>query len=236
MPGVVIPVLVVVTMEVEDVALITLADGGVLDVSAWPLPDEVEDGVLNRAQLARAFNVSENTITKWTGQGMPVLSEGQNGVAYEFQLSHCYAWRMERDAKAREAKTRGDQLAAQAALAFRNLDEDQAEREAELTADDLRKWSEAEYHRNRVAEQRGDLVRADAMRQLLETILVAFGNALDTMPDFAELNFGLTSDQVAQMQDRCDSVRMEVRDTIERALMRPAAVLPFGQRQTAMDI
>ena len=215
---------------------ITLADGGLLDVSAWPLPDGVEDGVLNRTQLAKAFQVTENTITKWVSLGMPVLTEGQNGVAYEFQLSHCYAWKQERDDKARAIKLRGDQVAVQAALAFRNLDADQAEAEGDLTADDLRKWSEAEYHRNRVAEQRGDLVRAEGMRQLLEGILVAIGNTLDTLPDFAEMNFGLTAEQVAQMQEHCDSARLEIRAQIERDLLPSATIVALSGRQTELNL
>ncbi|MGC9449675.1 hypothetical protein [Cereibacter johrii] len=214
---------------------VTLTDGSVLDLAAWPLPEGMEDGTLNRAQLARAFSVSENTITKWISQGMPVMSDGQNGVAYEFRLRHCYAWRMERDARARAAKAQGDRLAAQAALAFRNLDEDQAEEEAELTADDLKKWSEAEYHRNRVAEQRGDLVRAGRMRELLEELMVSFGNALDTLPDFCELNFSLSAEQVAKLQERCDAARIDARARIEAALLRPGEVVAMGA-QKALDL
>lgn len=218
--------------------IITLADGGVLDVARYPLPDGViDDGTpLNRAQLAKAFAVSENTITKWLSQGMPVESTGQNGVSYEFRLSHCWAWRQDRDASTRAAKLRGDQLAAQAALAFRNLDDDQAEDEAELTADDLRKWSEAEYHRNRVAEQRGDLLRADRMRPLLEDLLVAFGTAMDNLPDFAEMNFGLSPSQVAQMQDYCDQVRGEARRLIEERMDRGGAVIALNGRQSEMEL
>lgn len=216
---------------------ITLADGSVLDVARYPLPDGViDDGTtLNRAQLAKAFQVSENTITKWLGLGMPVESAGQNGVSYEFRLSHCWAWRQDRDERSRAAKQRGDQLAAQAALAFRNLDEDRAEDEADLTADDLRKWSEAEYHRNRVAEQRGDLVRADRFRTLIEDIFVTFGAEMDTLPDFAEMEFGLSAQQVSKLQDRCDQMREEVRRQIEATLSRNAVVKISG-RQGEMDL
>ena len=99
--------------------ILTLDDGSVLDIARYPLPDAVlDDGTpLNRVQLARAFRVSENTITKWVGQGMPALSTGQNGVSYEFSLTQCYAWRQFRDEKLQASKARGDQLAAQAALA-----------------------------------------------------------------------------------------------------------------------
>ena len=217
---------------------LTLGDGSVLDVAAYPLPGGlVDDGtLLNRVQLARAFSVSENTITKWVSQGMPVMSEGQNGVSYEFRLSHCWAWRAARDEKARAAKAQGDQMAAQAALAFRNLDDDQAEAEAELTADDLKKWSEAEYHRNRVAEQRGDLVRADRVRAALEDIFVAVGAEMDTLPDFAEMQFGLSAAQVAQVQERCDQLRLEMRRKIEALLARGGSVIALGAVQGEMNL
>jgi phage terminase Nu1 subunit (DNA packaging protein) len=217
---------------------LTLGDGSVLDVAAYPLPSGVvDDGtLLNRVQLARAFGVSENTITKWVSLGMPVMAEGQNGVSYEFRLSHCWAWRADREERSRSTKLRGDQLAAQAALAFRNLDDDQAEAEAELTADDLRKWSEAEYHRNRVAEQRGDLVRADRVRAALEDIFVAVGAEMDTLPDFAEMQFGLSAAQVGQMQERCDQLRMEMRRRIEELLTRGGSVIALGVAQGEMNL
>lgn len=217
---------------------VTLVDGSVLDVVRFPLPDGVaDDGTpLNRAQLARALNVTENTVTKWLSQGMPALSVGQNGVAYEFRLSHCWAWRQARDEKVRDAKLRGDQLAAQAALAFRNLDDDHAEEEGGLTADDLRKWSEAEYHRNRVAEQRGDSVRADRTRALMEDLLVAFGTAMDNLPDFAEMNFGLSAAQVAQVESYCDQVREEARRMLEDRLDRGATVVAIAGTQSEMEL
>ena len=82
---------------------ITLADGSVLDVARYPLPDGVTDNgtPLNRAQLAAAFGVSVNAVTDWINKGMPALSTGQNGVAYEFRLAHCWAWRQSRDERVR---------------------------------------------------------------------------------------------------------------------------------------
>lgn len=216
--------------------LITLADGEVLDVSAWPLPAGVADGVLNRTQLAKAFNVTENTITKWMGQGMPALTEGQNGVAYEFQLSHCHAWRQQRDDKLRSAKARGDQIAAQAALAFRNLDDDQEEAEAGLSADEIRKWSLAEYDRNRLAEQRGDLIRADRTRAVMEEVIVMVATSLETLPDYLEMKFGLSTEQVAQVVERTDELRDEIKSKIDALLRRPASVVPIASRQSELPI
>lgn len=211
--------------------VLTLEDGSALDLSLWPLPKGVEDGVLNRAQLARAFQVSENTITKWISQGMPALSQGQNGVAYEFQLAHCYAWKMARDEKARAERLRGDHLAQQAALAFRNLDDDQEAEEAGLTADEMRKWAEAEYHRNRVAEQRGDLVRSDRVRTVMEDAIMVVAASLEALPDWLELEMSLTPVQVQAVQTHIDHIRVEMRAELEKVTRGTGQVVAFGETQ-----
>jgi phage terminase Nu1 subunit (DNA packaging protein) len=47
---------------------------------------------LNRGQVASVFGVSENTIDKWRQKGMPVQTEGGNGIAYGFSISACREW------------------------------------------------------------------------------------------------------------------------------------------------
>jgi len=209
--------------------LVTLADGSVLDVARWPLPAGVVDGLLNRSQLATAFGVSENSISKWMTQGMPVSAIGQNGVAYEFRLSHCWAWKQQRDDAARAARDRGDALAAQAALAFRNLDDDQAEDEGGLTADEIRKWADAEYARNKVAEQRGNLVRRDRVNDLLEDLLSAFQTSMQNLPDFCERELGISPAQVETVQTRVDKVLAEARNKIERKMQNTGTVVPISR-------
>ncbi len=199
--------------------LVTLTDGSVLDTALYPLPDGLSDGVMNRAQLAIAFNVSENSVTKWVGQGMPVLTAGQNGVSYEFQLSHCYAWRRTRDEQSRATKATRDAHAMQASLAFRNLDEEQEEEEGGLTAKQLREWSEAEYHRNRVAEQRGDLVRASRVQELLEDLCGITRTSLSTLPDHLERELGLNADEVQRVQKHCDALLLKIRERIDMDML-----------------
>ncbi|MER5173355.1 DUF1441 family protein [Thioclava kandeliae] len=217
--------------------LVTLADGSVLNTALYPLPDGLSDGVMNRAQLAIAFNVSENSVTKWVGQGMPVLTAGQNGVSYEFQLSHCYAWRRTRDEQSRATKASREAHAMQASLAFRNLDEEQEEEEGGLTAKQLREWSEAEYHRNRVAEQRGELVRAARVSELLEDLIGVVATALGTMPDHLERDLGLGVEEVAKVEARCDKVVMKMRERIERSILGAGVVEDLAEfRQDEMGL
>ncbi|MDP1620401.1 MAG: terminase small subunit [bacterium] len=217
-------------------SILTLADGVVIDLSHYPLPEGVDDDVpLNRTQLGRAFSVSENTITKWVALGMPVISAGQNGVAYEFRLSHCWAWKSWRDGETRATKERGDLVAQQASLRFRNRDDEDEEADRPMTAAEVRAEAEADYHRNRAAEQRGELMRTARVRVAIEDIIVAFGTAMDTLPDWAEMEFGLTPDQVQQLQDKADAIRQEARMLCERQV-GARGVVAFDSPQGQMAI
>lgn len=219
---------------------ITLADGTELDVGRWPLPEGVEDDpevFMNRAQLAQAFVVSENTISKWVDRGMPVAKVGSNGTAYEFRFPHCWAWWNWREETKARARSAADRMAQQAALAFRNLDEDEAERHGTLSAKELRELAEADYHRNRAAEQRGELVRADRVRAALQDVFVAVRTNLTTLPDFLELEFGLSNADVEKAQRRCDDLLVQIRQSIEETLGAQAAeAVPLRPEQDDMAL
>ncbi|WP_226628414.1 DUF1441 family protein [Alloyangia pacifica] len=211
---------------------LTLPDGSVLDVTRYPLPDGVvDDGEpLNRTDLSRVFGVSENTITDWIGKGMPVLAGGRNGVAYELSLTECWAWRQHREAEDKKTRLRRDERNAQNALLFRNLDDGQEAEESGLTAKELREWSEAEYHRNRVAEQRGDLVRASRVQELLEDLVGITRTSLSTLPDHLERELGLNADEVTRVQRHCDALLLKVRERIETEILGGAQVAQLPGR------
>jgi len=191
----------------------------------YPLPEGVTDAVVNMTQLAVAFNVSTNTVSKWVARGLPVLTKGENGQAYEFQLSECWAWYQGRQEEARRKKEEGDRAAQQMAMAFLNDDADKEE-DGWLSPREIRELTEAHIKRNQLDEQRGRLVRAERVSRLLEDIVIIFGSGLDTLPDWAEREFGLTNDQVDRMQKRVDQVRIDMRMRIEReALGRSAEVV-----------
>lgn len=208
---------------------IVLADGSELDLALYPLPDGLEDTVaLNRAQLARAFDVSENTISKWVAEGMPAEVEGSSGQAYEFRLSHCWAWRQHREARLRSRRAEAERLAVQASLAFRNL-EDEDPADGALTAKQIREESLADYERNRAAQLRGELVKADQVRMMVQEVLIAFRNGMVTLPDFCEREFGLTPEQVDRLQRRCNETLVSVRREIETGIEDAAGqVVPLA--------
>lgn len=199
--------------------MVTLLDGEVLDVTAYPLPDGIPDEVMNRGQIAKALNVSEPTITAWIGEGLPVLSKGGNGQAYQFQLSECYAWRMHRKTGEEKQKAAADESASKMRLLFQNLDDDQANEQASWSPRQIKEASEADMQRSRAAELRGELVRVDRVVRLIEGLLTTTRQTVMTLPDFAEQEFGLSARQSAQMQMRCEDLLVELRNTLDRAAL-----------------
>lgn len=195
--------------------LITLEGGEVLDLSEYPLPDDVADTLMNKAELAKAMNVALPTLDKWITQRMPVHDRGGNGRSYAFQLSHCYAWRMNRAEGEAAKRARNNEIADQLAMHFLGIADDD-DKEPMMSARDMRDWAETEIKRNQAAEQRGDLVRTRAVERLLEDLLVAVRRGITGLPDWVEQEFSLSPTQVEKAQNYCDGLLDEMRNQIER--------------------
>jgi len=209
---------------------ITLETGEVLDLSAYPLPEGIVDETFNRELLARAMDVSTVTITKWIDAGMPVEQRGGNGQSYAFRLSHCYAWRMWRDDRDSADRRAKEGVAAQMAMHFLGAEEEDAPGRA-LSPKEVKEWSEAELIRNKAAEQRGELVRAAQVQEVLDQVLVSFRNAVMNMPDFLEQEFSLTPHQVAKAEAFCDGILSETRRQIGEAGFAPGDVVTMSGRE-----
>ncbi|MDF1801716.1 terminase small subunit [Thalassovita sp.] len=208
---------------------LTLDTGEVLDMSAYPLPDGYGDEVFNREQLAKAMNTSTVTISKWVDLGMPVAQRGGNGQSYEFRFSHCYAWRLWREGRDADERRARDGRASQLAMLFLGQEEEQADHR--LTPKEVKEWSEAELIRNRASEQRGELVRAAQMQDVLDRVLVSFRNAVMNMPDWLEQEFSLSPQQVDKAQKFCDGILSEARLQVSDAGFHAPEVVALDQRQ-----
>jgi phage terminase Nu1 subunit (DNA packaging protein) len=179
-------------------------------------PDHLEDGILNRAQIASALGVSENTITEWISRGFPVLEHGGNGRAYQFQLSACWIWARNYQEGEITARADADRITRAAAAEFLNLGD-------EVTAPGLspgehRKLLEAELLQMQVNERRGDLVRVNRLSHSLADVFASVQRAFTTLPDYAELELGLEPAEVQKMQDKCDQSLIDLRLQIEAAI------------------
>lgn len=200
-------------------------------LARFPLPEGVEDCIVNRTQLGRALNTSENSISKWLLKGLPCLTEGGNGREFEFQLSECYAWRRATQEAERAAKDRAEAAAAQLSLEF--LNEDLTEGAAILSPREIREHAEADLKRNQAAAARGELVKRALVDRLFEDVLIAFRTQITTLVDFAEMEFGLSPDQSEIMQRRCDNALTTARLTLQDTLGAPAEVRDLGAARSA---
>lgn len=202
-------------------------------LAAHPLPEGQPEAELNRSQLGIAMDVSENTITKWAAQGMPVREEGGNGREYRYSLAECYAWRMWRDGEDAATRRAADDAAAQMAMAFRNLDDD-APTGTVMSARMIKEESEADYARMRAAEQRGELVRRHRVEELFERVVVAYRNKMTAAVDFCEIEFGLSPEETEKLQGFFDALLVQSRIELE-SVTHHGAAQPLSMASAKQD-
>lgn len=212
---------------------VKLESGEVLDLSAYPLPDGVEDMVVSQKLIAKGLNVSVVTIAKYIDDGMPVKKAGGNGVEYEFQLSHCYAWKLWRKAEAEARDKLESDNAAQLALTFLGGDDEVDASRAALSPKQMREYSEAELVRNKAAEQRGELVRVRDVQMAVEDVLSVFRGALTGLPDWMESEFSLSPSQVEKAETYCDGVLVQCRHRIADGGLNDGEVVPLTRDEGA---
>jgi phage terminase Nu1 subunit (DNA packaging protein) len=170
-------------------------------IEAARLPAGVEDAVVNRRQLATAFGVSENTIDRWVGQGMPVLEAGSNGRSYQFQLSACWSWRERQKSAEQAASDQAEHAVRQLRLALlggggTGTGDDQARA---LSPKERAAIYEAEIAYTRLARERGDLVPVGQVVETFEQVFGLVRAAILDMPDRLARELALDGGQVERV-------------------------------------
>lgn len=192
---------------------------------AHPLPNGVPDAVLNRSELAEFFGTSANTITEWIKAGMPVLRQGTNGTAYEFQASHCWAWKQNRD-----AALAADRQAAQETIAAMRLALTGGESGDSIQAlppKERREIIDLETAQERWKRERNMLLPREDVLELLESVLRLFRDGISNLPDYLEKRAGLTPDQTDSLIGASEDFLGEMERVITRYFeTRPVDTTP----------
>lgn len=172
--------------------------------------------IVNKAELARLHDVSEETLSRWQGEGMPVLEHGDRGRANQYDTGATIRWRIDR-AKARAGagdpvRERRDQIA---------LDREQlalSKLKAQLVPADqvepiwhVRALATAAFMASRHSRLAALLQRApdlEAKRRILKESDVAFLNVLGTHGDaiqdaFERFLSGLPEREAACLTSGC---------------------------------
>lgn len=195
------------------------------------MTDEIggDEPLLNRAQIAQIFNVSENTIDKWRAKGMPVEVEGGNGVAYGFKFSACKAWFDETQARAAAEKRAADDFVAQQRMQFLGIDKQ--DQKAGLSPAQMRELAQAELVWMQAAKARRALVQVDEMVELLDLVFSEVRAGLDGQPDWLEREFALSGEDVERVVAYNDEVLRSIQAAIEAAALseRPEVVDPLDR-------
>lgn len=176
--------------------------------------------LLNRAQIAQIFDVSENTIDKWRSKGMPCAREGGNGVSYGFSAKDCRAWYEEHKAAQEAERRAADDFVAQQRMEFLGLKKD--DQKAGLSPAQMRELAQAELVWMQAAERRRALVQVDEIVELLDQIFGEMRAGLDNLPDWMEREFSLTGEQVERVVGYCDGILKATQEAIAGAALDAA--------------
>ena len=177
------------------------------------LPPGVADVVLNRAQLAEALGKTEPTITTWLREGLPFITEGTNGKAYEFQLSACYRWMREREIADAARRTEADQSVRQMRLALVG-GTDATGGEGDLSPKQRRELYDAEQAFMITALTRGDLVKRGDVVNVLEDVLLTIRDVVTALPDRLEREAGLSGKALDLAIEVCDRVLSDAQNRV----------------------
>lgn len=161
----------------------------------FPLPAGVLDADMNQEEIAQALGTTVNTVSKWIRDGMPVAQVGGNGRAYVLRLSHCWAWRMAREADT-ESRNKHNENQINL-LRAEMLGVDVENPAAQLSARDRRELAEADMRWSEAQRRRGQLVPLVDTVELLESIGKIVRDGLEAMPDRLERELDLSPAQVA---------------------------------------
>ena len=187
----------------------------------------VEEPLVNTADIALIFGVSEVTVKKWHKDPvdpMPVETHGGNGVAYEFRVADCRAWYDRKKAKAAEAERTKQEYLQKQRLEFLGLRTD--DEQAGLSAQQMRELAAAQLVIMQAAERRRALVHADEVRELLDAIMSEFQAGLDGIPDWLEREFSLTGEQVERAVEYGDQMISGILRRLSSAVLEEIEDLP----------
>lgn len=190
-------------------------------VARYPLPQGVQDVLVNKNQLAAALDVSTTTVDKWLvlpdGERIPWVERGTNGRSYVFRLSVAYAWRRDRDAAEEAARKVADDAVAQMRLDLLGGSvQDQAR--AALSPKEQAEALKVEKEWILAAAARREFIRADEVAEAFEAAFSTIRDGLDAAPDRLARELSLGGAEVEAMTGILDEILRDARARLEDLL------------------
>lgn len=199
---------------------------------APPPTDHVVDLVpdkfrVNLDETSELIGVSLPTLKKLlkSNEDFPVLKFGRNGVAYELDIRAVKNWLEKHESEKAEADAarRAELGALQEELFGRSIDGDAV---LSLTPEQRAKVADAKFKENRLAEQQGRLVEANAVRQVAEYVLMTFRQELQGLPVRLSKRFGF--DRKGR-----EDIEVQCRDVLNKCAMKLEDPNVYPRRSSA---
>jgi phage terminase Nu1 subunit (DNA packaging protein) len=192
---------------------------------AHPLPVGVECIDMNQNDMAKALNVTANTLGKWLAEkSFPVVHRGGQGKQYVLRLSHCWAWKLQREDNEASLRRQSEATIQKMQASFLGLGA--GDPNASLSPKDRRELADADFAFNRAANLRRRLVELEEVRDLLDSVFSILRDGLQSLPDRLERELSLKSEEVglvvrvseemlSEMSEKIDAGELKERDIAE---------------------
>lgn len=168
---------------------------------------------LNRAQIARALDVTPPTVDSYVAKGMPVAKKGSNGRAYEFDIAAVLAWKRGEDERDAEEKRRQEAVIRDQQLEL--VGGGLGDSEMAMTPAKRRElWDEQSAYM-RVAKERRELIPRAAVDTAFEDAFKFLGQALQGLPDLLGRRCALTPEAIVEVQKAVDTFQTELAAQLE---------------------
>lgn len=178
------------------------------------LSDEADD-VRNLEETAAFYSLSKPTLKRYIEiENCPVLARGDRGVGYRMSLRQVGDWlqaRREAEAAERERKAR---QTAQLQIEILGEPLAPADAPAVLSPKERAEAYKAELDRAKLAQLRGELVRADEVQLNLARVLAGLKTRLRRMPDVLAPRLGWSEDEIAAALEAIDEVLDDTADEL----------------------
>lgn len=160
---------------------------------------------LSLEEAADFFGVATPTVRDWIKAGAPIVEGGKPGVPYKIDPAAMAAWRKDRTAEEeREREERRGTLNQLKLDLLGPASLTAQEGDAALSKAEAAAALQAEYHWTKIAEKRGELVNANALKLLLAQAFANLQGALRAMPDTICRQLGLGEDVAGEMLELVD--------------------------------
>ncbi|TIL84297.1 MAG: DUF1441 family protein [Mesorhizobium sp.] len=180
----------------------------------FPLPDGVPDATLNKGDVAQFFGVSITTVDAWLRDGMPWVSEGTNGRAWEFQASQVWAWR--KATVAAEETRSAEAQAAIEAMRLKLIGGQVGDTIRALPPRERQQIYDVELAHRRLMAESNRLIERDVVLENLQDLLSLMRDTVTGLSDRLDREAGLNAKQIEAVDTIGADMLIQLRNRMEK--------------------